>query len=121
MPQRPMIDSQAVQQIQQQLHEGFSGINKRLDTLNGRMGKVEVSSAVNETEIDNLKTEVYRRKEDQVKLAPPVISTPQKVVARHVITERDVKIVWMTLAAIIAVIEGLFRLGPVLIRLLKGL
>jgi hypothetical protein len=115
------------EEISEDFNKGQAETNRRLDevnqhlrTLNGRVTTGEIARAGDDVRMKNLEREVFnRRRSDRERPPSSTTLAPQRL--KGVVTDRDVRIVWLTLAAVVGVIEGLYRFGPPVFRFFRGL
>lgn len=88
-------------QLSKQIETGFTRIATRLDVLNGRVGKGEVTYGQHDVRLTNLEREIFPRQK-----RPD--SKPQAI------TERDVRIVMATLSVVAAVALFLWKVLPLI-------
>lgn len=68
-PTREEFD-RAHESLLDQMRVGFTGINTRLDALNGRIGKSEVAQGQADIKLKNLEREVFHRRSEDAELEP---------------------------------------------------
>lgn len=95
--------------LAEQMQMGFGGITARLDVLNGRVGKGEVSDAEHRIRLENLE------RSDRERRAVPVQGAA--IEEQAAITRRDLKVAGGVVGAIIVGAELVFRVvGPWLVK-----
>jgi hypothetical protein len=93
-------------QLAQQIQLGFSGLATRLDLLNGRVGKGEVSDAEHRIRLDNLEREAREKRS----LSPSSPGTG--IEEQAAITRRDLKVAVAALIAAWTIAQVLMKLVP---------
>lgn len=101
--------------LTQQITEGFAGVHRRQDTTNGRISSAEVTLADHGARLKSVEHEVFPR--HRRRPASGDADDAAALELRQPITGRDVKIVWLTLAALVTLAELTLRIGPALARL----
>ena len=90
--------------LSQQIQQGFNGMNARLDVLNGRVGKGEVSDAEHRIRLDNLEREAREKRAQPVQGAA--------IEEQAAITRRDLKVGVAVISGAIVLMQVLFKLIP---------
>lgn len=109
--------------LRETMEKGFTGVHTRLDTQNGRIGKGEVRDAEHDVKIRNLEREIFRRRWDDAGNVLADIGDefqPRRAIAGRIITDRDVKIVWLTLGGVVGAVEFGLRVVPWMVHLMAG-
>jgi hypothetical protein len=94
--------------LAEQMRHGFGSVNARLDVLNGRVGKGEVSDAEHRIRLDNLE-----RIEREKRNAPVQGAAIEEQAA---ITRRDLKVAVAVVSAMYVLAQVAFKLIPMLAK-----
>jgi hypothetical protein len=98
--------------LSDQIQLGFGGITARLDVLNGRVGKGEISDAETRIRIENLEREVREKRSAQ---SVPVVGAA--IEEQAAITRRDLKVAVAAIGAMYIVAQVLLKVVPWLAKL----
>jgi hypothetical protein len=97
--------------LSDQIQLGFGGITARLDVLNGRVGKGEISDAETRIRIENLEREVREKRNQGIPAAGAAIEE------QAAITRRDLKVAVAAVGAMYIVAQVLLKVVPWLAKL----
>lgn len=97
--------------LSRQNKDGFDGVHERLDVLNGRVGKNEVTGGEHGVRLINLEREVFkRRRSDTDHDEPKDDAAP--------LTRRDLAVALATLSAAGAIVTFLWKVLPAIAKAL---
>lgn len=94
--------------LAEQMRHGFGSITARLDLLNGRVGKGEVSDAEHRIRLDNL--ERIEREKRSAPVNGPAIEE------QAAITRRDLKVAVAVVSAMYVLAQIAFKLVPMIAK-----
>ena len=105
--------------LRNDVREGFSGIHARLDITNGRIGKAEVDIAQHDVRIKNVEREVFHRRRDDRDDRSDDDQDRRRDYDDRAITQRDVRVVFITLGSAGSVILFFWKILPALLAAMK--
>jgi uncharacterized 2Fe-2S/4Fe-4S cluster protein (DUF4445 family) len=97
--------------LSDQIQSGFTGITARLDVLNGRVGKGEVSDAEHRIRLDNLE------RLEREKRSTPAAGTA--IEEQAAITRRDLKVAVAVISAMYILAQIAFKVVPMMSKLVQ--
>lgn len=98
--------------LSEQIQRGFSGITARLDVLNGRVGRAEISDAEHRLRLEALERDVRESKRQTP-------ATGTAIEEQAAITRRDLKVAMAVMTSMYVIAQIVLKVWPMLTRALQ--